>query len=87
MIEAGLCTDDQYEYGKDALLSHLTRYHDSKSANSNAAYSPTCNNRKVASKSSDDENDEALLVCDSVKKARDELDQYLQWNKSRFYQR
>ena len=25
-----------------------------------------------------------MLVSDSVKKARDELDQYIQWNKSRF---
>ena len=47
-------------------------------------YSPTRNNGKVASKWSDDEDDEDLLVSTSVKKAMDELDQYLQWNKSRF---
>ena len=79
MIEAGLCTDDQYEYGKDALLSHLTRYHNSKSASSSiTTYSPTRNNGKVASKWSDDEDDKDLLVSTSVMKARDELDQYPQ---------
>ena len=37
-------------------------------------YSPTRNNGKVASKWSDDEDHEGLLVFDSVEEARDELD-------------
>ena len=41
MVAAGLCTSNQYDAGRDELLSRLTRYHDSKLKNTNVSVSPT----------------------------------------------
>ena len=80
-----LHTDEQYEAGKEELITRLTRYYDSQSKNSNAAVSPTRGNIATESEWSDDDNDDVVLIVSaSVKKATAELEKYQQWNKSRF---
>eukprot|EP00956_Cyclotella_meneghiniana_P017543 scaffold28760_cov36-Cyclotella_meneghiniana.AAC.2 len=36
MIDAGLCTEEQFEHGKEELLSRMTRYYESKSPSTGA---------------------------------------------------
>eukprot|EP00956_Cyclotella_meneghiniana_P043151 scaffold254822_cov139-Cyclotella_meneghiniana.AAC.1 len=85
MIAAGLCTGMQYDAGYEELLSRLVRYYESLNKNCNVAVAvasaerPTSNNQF-----SDEEDDNVLMVSESAKNAKDEMDKYETWKKSMF---
>lgn len=76
MVQSGSCTSQQYDHGRVELLTHLTRFFDSKqpkgftySASNNAP-----SNNAPSSNQWSDGKDKDMLVSESVVKAQNELE-------------